>query len=188
LGVIVPGYIKLFQECKSFGPRDHVFQKATAILVHGFISVSNTLELRKRQNRRDGIGELTGQKKEMVEVFQETQSQLGQDSPCNFMRSFVELIRVQQRPNQDLWKDVVPDLKPGNDVHGYFSHHPGFSRITTGWHWEIDIKSEDTNATDIFSWTPLHYSAVRGDGDVMSSQGSYPYTPRNFEGIYSTSR
>ncbi|KAF8535428.1 hypothetical protein BDD12DRAFT_892990 [Trichophaea hybrida] len=62
-------YIKLFQECKTLGTPPSVFQKATAILIHLFMSVSNTLKLRESQKRTDGVEKLGKTKDEILKQF-----------------------------------------------------------------------------------------------------------------------
>ena len=160
---VAPGYIRLFRECKPLGPRHHIFQAATAILIDVFRYISNTLELRGSQKRKDGIAELARQKKEISQELQ-----LGQNPPADFMQSFVQLTSLQLRPKQGMWKDFGLEPKADDDGHGYFSHHPVFSRVMTGNYWEItEIERKDLNARDIFGWTPLHYATARGDGEII---------------------
>lgn len=163
-GVVVPGYIALFRECKPFGPKHHVFHMAAAILVDIFRYVSNTRELRKSQKREDGVGELKRRKEEILQELQP-----GQDSPNNFMQNFVQLVSLRRRPREDWWKEFGLEVNDGIDVHGYFGHHAVFSKIMTVQSWESDFKDwgKDTNEVDIFGWTPLHYAAIRGDKGVM---------------------
>ena len=160
---VAPGYIRLFRECKPFGPTHHVFQTATAILIDVFRYICNTLELRESQQRKDGIDELAEQKKEILQELQ-----LGQRPPSDFMQNFVQLTSLQLRPKQGMWKDFGLEPKPNNDDgDGYFNHDPVFSRVMTG---EMtDIERNDLYARDIFGWTPLHYATASGDGRVIKA-------------------
>ena len=164
--MVAPGYIRLFQECKSFGAGHHVCQTATAILIDVFRYICNTLELRESQERKDGIEELELQKRKISQELQ-----LDQKPPGDFMQNFVQLISLQLRPKQGLWKDFGLEPKPGNDDgHGYFSHHPIFSRVMKESRWQMTgIGWEDLNARDIFGWTPLHYATARGDENVVKA-------------------
>ena len=181
---VVPGYIRLFRECKSFGPRHRVFHLASAMLIDIFRYVSNTLELRKSQKRTDGIDELTRKKDEIAQELQ-----LDTSPPCDFMEKFLQLISLQLRPKQSPWMEFEPEARRSKNVHDFFNHDPIFSKIITPRGPErgpeslkrdperypekdsrftiSDIGSKDTNATDIFGWTPLHYATARGDEDVM---------------------
>ena len=163
---VAPGYIGLFRECKPLGPKHHVFQTATAILIDVFRYICNTLELRESQKRKDGIDELARQKKEISQVLQ-----LDQNPPSDFMQNFVQLTSLQLRPKQGMWKDFGLEPKPGNDGgHGYFGHLPVFSRVMTRYYENMtDIGRKDLNARDIFGWTPLHYATARGDVGVIKA-------------------
>ena len=159
-GVAVPLYRKLFQECKAFGQTHRDFQRATAVLIHVFVSISNTLTQWKDQKREDSVHGLSELRKTILEEFGETDLRLKQ--------SFVELGRIQNRWREDLWKGFIPEVPdlPG-DVHGYFKHHTIFSMIMRAQYNEIDRIKDQAKETDICGWTPLHYAAVRGDEHII---------------------
>ena len=160
-GVVVPVYRKLFQLCRPFGQTHRVFQRATAVLIHVFVSVNNTLTQWKDQKREDGVDELSEQGEKILKELQKTDPQL--------IQNFVELARIQKRLRGDLWKNFIPEIldRPG-DVNDYFKHHPVFSMIMWVQYDNMGNIKDQAKETDICSWTPLHYAAVRGDGKVIS--------------------
>ena len=168
--VAVPVYRKLFEVCRPFGETHRAFQRATAILIHVFTSISNTLTQWKDQKREDGVKGLVEQRKTILEELRKTDKQLRQN--------FVELGRVQKRLREDLMKDLIPEMpdRPKN-VHEYFKHDPVFSKI-----WNVESKGMEeiknqVKETDICGWTPLHYAAVRGDGKVIGKLFKFNVNP-----------
>ena len=168
--VAAPVYRKLFQLCKPFGQTHRVFQRATAILIHVFVSISNTLTQWKDEKREDGVEGLTEQKEAILEELRQTDLQL--------VENFVELDRIQKRFREDLWKDVIPEVpRRPNDVHAYFKHHPVFSRTMQRQLYEAYNIKDQAKETDICGWTPLHYAAARGNGDDIGELFKFGVDP-----------
>jgi len=165
---VVPVYIKLFQEYRTLGINHRVFQKVTAILIHLFISVSNTLKLWECQKRTDGIEKL-GQKK--VEILEEFNNQGDSDSMHGLIQSFIELYK-EKHQDVNLLEDLahhatLTELSGG--VHGFFHHPDVFSKIQTVYLWDVKkVVGGNVDVRDIFNWTPLHYAAVRRDENILT--------------------
>ena len=158
--VAVPVYRKLFEVCKPFGQTHRAFQRATAILIHVFTSISNTLTQWKDQKREDGVEGLSRQRETILEELQKTDLQL--------MQKFAELGRVQMRLREDLMKDFIPEVPDrSGDVHDYFKHNRVFSWIMRAQFDRMDSIKDQAKEIDICGWTTLHYAVVRGDENVI---------------------
>ena len=168
--VAVPVYQKLFEVCKPFGQTHRAFQRATAILIHVFTSISDILAQRKDQKREDGVRGLVEQRKTILEGLRKTDVQL--------MQKFVELSRVQMRLREDLMKDFIPEVPDrSGDVHDYFEHNTVFSMIMREEHYRMGSIKDQAKETDICGWTPLHYAAVQGNGDVIGKLFQFGVDP-----------
>ena len=165
---VVPVYIKLFQEYRTLGINHRVFQKVTAILIHLFMSVSNTSKLWESQKRTDGVKNLDETKDGILKEFN---TQRNSDSLHGLIQSFRELYR-EKHQHLDLPENSAPhatSIESSGGVHAFFQHPDIFSKIMTmsSYYNEVDIAG-NVDARDIFSWTPLHYAAVRGDEGVVT--------------------
>jgi len=165
-------YIKLFQECKALGTPPSLYHKATAILIHLFISVSNALQLQETQARRDGIADLRRIKENILKELNPEQELQSQHSSCDYTHNFVKLAKILLQLNQDLWKRLVHGRASDDttNVHSFFNHNPLFSEILKMDTYKITkISGEDADARDVFGWSPLHYAVVRGNDVVIQT-------------------
>lgn len=195
---LVPLYIRLFRECKTLGPTDRDFWRATAILINLFISISNTLQVREDEKRTDEIEGLRQKAEEilkelnlenqkcegMIEVLKEEKGKAPEDpkielrsdySLRNIMQNFVKLSEVQRRQNDNLWAKLRPILPDGESVdsdsgpHDFFKHDPIFKEIMNRKHWgDVEFKG-GINGRDVFGWSPLHYAVQRRDLKALQS-------------------
>jgi len=165
---VVPVYIKLFQEYRTLGIKHRVFQKVTAILIYLFMSVSNTSKLWESQRRTDGVKNLDVAKDGILKEFN---TQRYSDSLHGLIQSFRELY-TEKHQHLDLPENSArhaTSIESSGGVHAFFQHPDIFSKIMTmsSYSNEVDIAG-NVDARDIFSWTPLHYAAVRGDEEVVT--------------------
>jgi ankyrin repeat protein len=165
---VVPVYVKLFRICRTFEATPlEGLHKATAILIHVFLSVCESLRVREEQQRRGNVEVLQRLKDE---ILQELNSQLKLNSLRDLIYNFAKLYKMQNRLDSDVWNDLAPDAASEDDgsgnVHAVFQHPTVFSTITSIHPWNgEDLDSENSNARDVLDWTPLHYAAAREGGN-----------------------
>ena len=159
---IIPVYFQHFKRLKTLKTPHSIFQKATAILIHHFSAINNTLRLREDQERTDGVKDLELAREKILAEFK---SLRGKHSLSDLIQC--QYFKLKRRSYKDLGQLEEPGPDPGASI-GSIRRLPRiFSEIMTISSDQL-TSDKEIRARDIFGWTPLHYAAVRGDEQVIT--------------------
>ncbi|KAF8248448.1 hypothetical protein K440DRAFT_600001, partial [Wilcoxina mikolae CBS 423.85] len=180
---VIPVYIAHFRICKLLPHGGS--QKATAIMIHLFLSVSNALGLRQVQKRDKDVEKLQRLRDEILhELKQEANSQDIQPKPSSLRdltQNFAKLYYMQKRLYPESWNVLASCTVSEDDtsVHTIFQHPAILSTISTISAWNVhEIGPTYANTRDILGWGPLHYAAARSDQDVIHQLLTYGSDPK----------
>ena len=179
---VVPVYVQLLRECRSFGEKDQLALQATAMLLETLLLIQDALRVRVHQLQKNDLNrDLAALEKAKTEILGEF-SRWRKGKSCGWAYGFAGLHLLQGRFNSEIWSSLSPNItrqllstksgsgesgqsEPNLEVHSLFEPTPLMSKIITFGHTQnvVDIKANsrrDARAMDILGWTSLHYAIL----------------------------
>ena len=158
---IAPIYVELFHICQTFGTENPSFHKVTAILIYIFGTVSNLLDQRTKERRKEDTQRWTHVKEWLSNELK---------PHGDLLRQFELLYRSQKRLQPDTWRQLSPgaiECGDNNEAHRFFNQ----LWVPMGVISSQKLSTTDDNCayvSDIVGWSTLHYAAVyRSDRAIL---------------------